>query len=347
MHKRILACIIVTSLCGIAAPAPTLQVLPWNGYQGAYSWTMDDFCSVTTSSLQWADSVAHARNLSFGFAIVTGSCKASDWAIAKAMVAHGAEPINHSFTHSCPDSSLCKGGPGWNAAAIQLETDSSTRLIQANTGYRPTFFTYPFGPGTLPAQASLVKQGYMGQMSYNLRSYANNGLNPFPIADGLKVEYDGRQPAAPDPSAKYQLFGMDPYADSAVSRKAWALRATHGVGDASYAPWTQAEFIKHLDHLAALRDRGLLWVATPSVVLKYCGMANALAWNLTLDAAGFHVQWTTPPELLAKYAGNLRVRVTGSWSVTQAGTKLTTTLDSLGTLVSVNPAAGNLTLLPR
>ncbi len=316
--------------------APTLAVLPWNGAKAAYSIIMDDYCSGTTESLRWADSVAFARQISVGFAIVAGSCQQTDWDIAKAMIAHGSEPVNHSLTHSDPAT--------W--AAGTEEITASTQAILVNTGVLPTFMAYPFDKATVTTQADLVAQGYLGARNYVTRTYGGKGFNSIASFNGIKAEYDARQPAAPDPNAVYQLYGMDAYADQAVTKGAWALRETHGVEDGSWGEWTKTEFIAHFDHLAMLQNQGDLWVAPPSKVIRYVNLAKQATWNLVAAPDAYEVQWGTSADTLARYGVPLRIQVSGTWKAFQGGVDLGATANAAGTVISANPALGTVRLVP-
>jgi len=328
--------------------APTLNVLPWNGAQGAYSLIMDDYCGTTTMSLQWADSVAYTRKVNIGFAVIAGECADIDWAFAKVMVAHGSEAVSHSTQHTCPDPAKCQGSTPWTAGSAQLllETDTSTQMIQANVGVRPTFFAYPFDAATVTTQNELKALNYLGARNYVTRTYAGKGFNALTSFNGMTAEYDARQPAAPDPNAVYQLYGMDAYADSAASKGSWALRETHGVDDGSWGAWTTAEFIAHIDHIAALRDQGKLWIAPPSRVIRYVNLSKKATWAIVPAADAYEVQWNTALDTLTRYAVPLRVQVSGSWKATQAGIDLGATVAAGMTLVSVDPSQGMLRLIP-
>jgi hypothetical protein len=325
--------------------APSISILPWNGAQGAYSIIMDDYCFGTTKSLQWADSIAFARQMSIGFAVVASKCQVADWAKATEMILHGSEPVNHSSKHTCADPSRCNGATPWLAGSTQLalEIDSSTQTIETNTGFRPTLFGYPYDVATDETQAELFALGYFATRSYTHRNHSYGGLNHAAYFDGFALDYDARAPLA---QIANQSFGMDEFADSAVSTGTWALRETHGVADNSYGPWTQAEFIAHFDHLAALRDQGKLWVAAPSKVIRYINLSSQATWNLVTAPDAFEIQWSTPVDTLARYGVPLRIQVTGAWKAFQAGIDLGATATATGTLISVNPALGTLRLVP-
>ena len=326
---------------------PTITVLPWNGAQGAYSIIMDDYCLQTSKSLQWADSVAYSHQLSIAFAVVAGRCTADDWAKAVVMIKHGSEAVNHSDKHTCSDPAHCQGSTPWLAGSAQLfyEVDTSTRLIQTNTGIRPTFFGYPFDVATDVTQDALKSLGYLGSRSYTHRNHSYGGLNQWipSYFDGFTTDYDARMPTA---MAASQMFGMNEIADSAITTKAWAVRETHGVADNSYAPWTQSEFIDHIEHLAALRDQGKLWVAPPSKVIRYIDLTAQLQWNISVASDAYEVQWNTAIDSLTRYAVPLRIQVSGSWKAVQAGKDLGATSAAGATLISVDPSQGTLRLIP-
>jgi hypothetical protein len=287
---------------------------------------MDDFCLATTTSLRWADSAAYARNMSIGFAIVTGSCQATDWATAKIMLGHGSEPVNHSFSHAA------------GATPVGLEVDSSTHMIETNTGFRPTFFGYPMDEGSDAAQAELKALGYLGSRSTTYTVWTDARFNKVAGFNGFTLAYE------PKSSPTYPQLS---YADSAVARGVWGLHESHGVADNSYNQWTShAEFETHLDHLAALRDKGDLWVAPPSKVIRYIKLSTLATWTLVQATGAFEIHWTTPADTLARYSVPLRLQVCGEWTATQSGTSLNATLSGGQTKISANPSLGTVRITP-
>jgi peptidoglycan/xylan/chitin deacetylase (PgdA/CDA1 family) len=332
---NILGLALAFSISSAKTNPPEISVLPWNGAKGAYSLIMDDFCmwDRINASLKWADSVANERKLNIGFAVATASCQAGEWATAKTMLEHGNELISHSVSHTHPKD--------WTGMS---EITNSTQTIFDHTGFRPTFFAYPFDEATDSTQAELVRQGYLGARNYVTRTYTGAGFNFAATLNGITAEYDARQPPPPDPNAQYQTYAMDAYADSAASKGAWALRETHGIEDGSWGAWSKPEFIAHLDHLVQLRDRGELWIATPSTVIRYANLSRQAQWRVTKISNTYEVQWTTPKDSLARYGTPLRILVGGKWKATLAGKNLDVKITAEGTQISVNPTWGILRL---
>lgn len=314
---------------------PTAELLPWNGYQAAYSIIMDDFCMGTTSSLTQAEADAYARGLVISVALVTGSCSEEEWAVAKTMVEHGSEIVNHSDSHTNAEM--------LTATDIEIEAGHSTALIQEKTGVRPEFFGYPFDFATNEFQDALKSLGYLGSRSYNKRSHSNQGFNKTTLVDGFKVEYDARQNAA---NLQYQVYGMQEYVDLAIEKQMWAIRETHGVADNSYGYWENDEFISHLDYLASQQNAGKLWVTTPSKALRYVQLAKQLTWEFVATPTAYEVHWTTIADSLTKYATPIKLRFSGNWTVQQNDIDMGAMRADGFTSVSVNPALGILRLIP-
>jgi hypothetical protein len=313
-------------------PSPGVVILDWNGYKGAYSIIMDDFCMATSVELQAAEAIAFARGLTIAFAIVTSYCTPADWTAARAMIAHGSEAVNHSTTHTDPG--------GWANGTTEIST--STQAILTNTSVKPTFFAYPFDNATAVTAADIASQGYLGARSYVTCTYRDGGFNNISSFNGLTLEYDSVQPVGSATPAK---FTLDAYADQAVLKKAWAVRATHGL-DAGYAFITTADFTAHFDHLATLRNQGDLWVAPPSTVIRYVNLTKNLTWNLVQNGTGYDIQWNISAANLTKFAVPLRIKILGAWRAFQGGVNLGATVTSAGTIFSANPALGNVQLMP-
>jgi hypothetical protein len=315
--------------------APTIRILPWNGAKGAYSLIMDDFGAWgangthASTPLIWADSVAHLRQLPIAFAIVTGDCQPDEWAAAKIMMQHGSEPVNHSATHSQTE-----------------DPTASTNTIEAELGYRPTFYGYPYDVSTPAIQATLKTLGYIGSRSSNVdTSWPFKQFNAATHTDGFTIVFDARRP--PPAGTYFYADKMDAYADSAVSRGEWAFRETHGIADGSYGEWTsKTEFLNHMNHLASLRDKGDLWVSTPSTILRYINLSIQATWKMVTKADAHELQWTIPTDTLGRYSVPLRLEVCGEWSATQGSTNLNATISAGQTKFSANPSLGTVKLTP-
>jgi hypothetical protein len=328
-----------------AAPGsePALNLLPWNGAQGAYSIIMDDFCAATTNSLAWAATEASNRGFGIGFAVIAGQCDEAEWEIARQLIVLGSEAINHSLRHSCADITKCNGTTPWitGSDALFSEVDSSTQLIEVNTGVRPTFFGYPFDVAHDDAQKRLQELGYLGSRSWSHRTYTSGGFNRLNMINGFRVEYDARQPAN---MAQYQNYEMDDYATQAASKQAWAIRETHGIDDGSYGAWTAAEFTAHLDHIAQLQTQKQLWVAPPSTVLKYVNLSQQLTWTTQQLENAWQVIWSTPADTLQKYNTNIRISIPGNWVGFQNSAPLESYPSATSTDILVDPSKGNISL---
>ena len=312
---------------------PVVTVLPWNGAKGAYSLIMDDYGgwgaggTRSATPLIWAESEAYARQLTMAVAVIT-TCTHDEWLALKLMIQHGSEAVNHSLTHVASE-----------------DPTASTQLMKDSLGVSPTFYGYPYDISTPAIQATLKALGYLGSRSSNVdTSWPFRQFNAPTLTDGFSIVFDGRRP--PPPGTYYYSDKMDEYADSAVAKGMWAIRETHGIADGTYGEWSsQAEFSSHLDHLAALRDQGKLWVAPPSRVLRYLNLANKGTWSVARTADAYEVHWSNPADTLARYAVPLRLQVCGSWSASQGGVDLGATTTAGQTFVSVDPSQGNLRLV--
>ncbi|KAF0811803.1 hypothetical protein IGB42_03613 [Andreprevotia sp. IGB-42] len=270
-----------TPLPQVPARIGAVKVDTWrNGATGAYSMVHDDFCSggtITPSQINIADPELTKRGLVAAFATITGWCNAGNWSSAKTFIAHGHEIASHSRNHPAGSTT----DAAWVSSA---EINGSLNDIATNLdGYQATYFVWPNDTATDAAATYLRAQpGYLGGRATNRDLGGNNieyiglpaGVNPANFADPYFVKWD-----LFTRSGIYSLYPqgseiLNLHVDAAIAQGGWATRTMHGISDTAttadgYEPVPVARYTGHLDYVKSKVDAGLLWVATPSTVIRY------------------------------------------------------------------------------
>jgi hypothetical protein len=266
------------------AQTPTVSYATWkDNAKAAYTLVHDDFGAVQTPGIvNYADTIAYNRGVKFCFGAITGDCDANDWADARRMMTHGHEVINHSHTHRCAFQ------PGWcdlvyTPAEFPVELDGSTTLIEQGAGVRPRFFIHPFDLSTTEVLDRLKSLGYLGA-----RSGTQGTLNQADFKDYFNLNY-----FVHDPTSNLTL--LNDAVQQAVVSGGYAMREVHGVGDASWASVSVADYRAHMDFVKGHIAVGNLWSATASEAITYkmqkdaytpTVVYNAVAKTLTINFAG-------------------------------------------------------------
>jgi len=242
-------------------------VAPFRGAAtGAYTIMHDDLCDYNIDSLfDVAEPELNARGLKAAFGVIVQRCQGrSVWAKVNAMVEHGHEIMNHSWTHE--DIGL--------GADIAVQVDQATMVLNQNLTYGPAkFFIFPYDSFTDEVVAHLATLGYSGARA------GSKGLNQADFGDGLRVMFD----VYGGENSIYNAQGdiLKYYVDLAISNAGWAVREFHGIADETFDPIPTADYQAHLDYIKSKVDTNELWVDTPSSVINYrfarmhCGNAVA------------------------------------------------------------------------
>ncbi|SMC16199.1 Carbohydrate binding domain-containing protein [Andreprevotia lacus DSM 23236] len=349
-------------ITGTPTPIPTVvparigavKVDTWrNGATAAYSMVHDDFCYsvVTQTQVAIADPELTKRGLVAGFGAITGQCLPTDWATAQTFIAHGHEIVDHSRSHPL-------GGSGDASWVNSVQISDSRQDIATNLGgYQATYFIWPNDTATDAAQAYLRSApGYLGGRGTNRDLGGGNieyigapvGINAANFTDPYMVKWD-----LFTISGQYSLYPMGSeilnlHVDAAIAQGGWATRTMHGVSDNAtdgYEPVPVARYKAHLDYVKSKVDAGLLWVATPSSVIRYRFARDYCA--PALSSNGGQVDFPATDANCVKYATPLSLEFTvagNSVTLSQAGKVLTA--KSLGNSVyrvDVLPTAGSVT----
>lgn len=233
--------------------APTVQAEgPWpGGARAAYSIIHDDVGDPSADGVfEHGLRELEARGLLCGLAVVVEPAqKRGLLGTLRDAVARGHEAINHSWSHQ--NLTECRD--------YATEVDQARSVLEAGIGQRVPFFAFPFDEFDETAVAHLRAAGYRGARA------GARGLNPLLPVDDFAVSFDTYGP-------DYSLYEGDvltAYLDDAMQKGGWAVRELHGVADQSWESVPLDRYRAHLDDVAARVQRGELWVAPPSAVLKW------------------------------------------------------------------------------
>lgn len=317
------------------------------GANGAYSLLHDDLCAyITDGQINYAHPELAKRNLVAAFGIISSKCAEYHWTAAKNFIAYGHEIFSHTRNHNDANTAA------WDSVA---EIQGATQDIAAKLNYTVSYFAWPSDIAPDAPLAYLRSQAnFIGGRAPNRVApdgtiqYGNAaGVNQFDFADPFQVKWDlftnsGIWSLYPQGSEILNL-----HVDAAINAGGWATRTAHGVNDSSWETIPLARYTGHLDYVKSKVDAGLLWVATPSQVIRY---RNARQYCLpVLNGTLNGVTFNTSAAECQKYRSNITLQLnpinaTAPLTVTQAGKTLTAVKKNGQFLVDVDPFAGPLTL---
>jgi len=229
-----------------------------DGKTGAYSLIHDDFGAGYAHGIEdYADSIAYNRGIPISFAVIAGECGKEDWNKAKEMIQHGHQVLNHTMKHKCGQANNWCSFGNWDEKDFDVEIDSSTSLIEKNTGKHPAFFIFPFDLFTDTMVAYLKHKHYAGA-----RAGQQNLVHESSIEDPFRLNFTVFRP-------EQDASVLNSFANEAVQKKSWAIRVVHGVNDESWASISLSDYRAHLDYLKKLSNTHSLWVANLSDVVLY------------------------------------------------------------------------------
>jgi peptidoglycan/xylan/chitin deacetylase (PgdA/CDA1 family) len=332
------SCLSLTSL-----NSQTASFANWkDNKKAAYTIVHDDFGDYVTGIYDYAYPIATARGIRFSFGAITGNCGATEWTKARTMIANGHECINHSHSHRCGGAaSDCTGVLSYGQSGFGLELDTSTKLIERNTGVRPLFFIHPYDAHTQTVLNYLKNNlGYIGSRA------GTGALNTTNFTNYMNLNFYGF-----DNSAN-AIASLKTTVDEAIAANAYLMREFHGVDDPSYGAITSANYTAHLDYVKTQSDNGLLWAAPVSEVITYKMQRDAytIATAYTASTGTLNVNFTNTKTLNTAV---LRTPVTvnvnlgtivGTFTATQGGKSVPVSQN--GNIISFNvyPYQGNVVL---
>lgn len=346
-----------------------VQVTSWlNGAKGAHTLAHDDYCSPTTSGLeQYALPELNKRGLNASFGVIASNCTEAQWQQMKADAALGHEFFNHTLTHMGEFNDSAQAMPNWQAEA---EIKQAHDLVLAKTGLKLTFVAFPFDLASDATRSYVQSLGYLGmraaQALYNGKPAGRNGSGHQPVEvfnwgnnsnNPFFVKWD-----AYDQKCTWSLYeaagsagkGVCPstpndilirHAQNAIDNGTWTYRTMHGVADASWQAVPLEQYTTYLDFLKKKVDRGELWVATPSDVLRY----RATRANCGVQIHDNQITFDTSKPECSQYASviTLDLALNGAFSSAEQqgiALPLQPTATANHWYVNVNPLNGPVTL---
>jgi len=255
------------------------EVTTWrNGAVAAYSIIHDDACGYGLDSLfDVADPALRERGLHAGFGVIVSNCEERElWNPVNAMAEYGHEIINHSWSHAAgiPD----------DPAVWPTEIEMSTTVLAKNLrGQAVDFFIFPYDAFNDAVVAELEALDYLGVRA------GTRGVNDAEFVDDMRIMFDAY---GPDGASIYPDDTMAAYLDAAEASGGWALRELHGIDGDLWGAIPAADYLAHLDDVAARIGRGTIWMDTPTQVVRYrharaaCGLPTVSGSALTYEAQG-------------------------------------------------------------
>ncbi len=277
--------------------------------KGAYSLIHDDMCGAQYSGIQdHAVPALERAGLTAGLAPIAGECEDNAvWDLVTDAERRGHEIVSHSFTHVqvTPENA-------------QHEVTDAKAAFDAHIVNPISFYVFPYDYFTSQTIAAVGASGHLGARAGNRDD--NDGFNMPPVNGAeplrdLEAEFD----VWPRSYSKYALFFPDDiltvHAYNAMERGGWALREFHTVmadgADAStqgFGPIALSAYERHLAFLKDAWDKGVLWTAPPTAVVRYRHARTACKASVTGDSISFDatsaecVKYATPVSVIVTTA---------------------------------------------
>lgn len=315
--------------------------------KAAYSMVHDDYCGALLHGIQEnAMPAAVQAGVKLGIGAIAGECEDNDaWNLIAEAEMQGHEIISHSYTHVniTPEN-------------ISHEVRDAKSMLDAHTQKPISYFVYPYDFFTAQTIASVGSAGHIGARAGSRDD--NDGFNNPPInsADPVK-DLEGEFDVWPRSYSKYALFFPEEmlkvHVFNAIERGGWALREFHSVmpdgADPTQHGFGPIEVSAYKRHLAFLRDawdKGVLWTAPPSTIVRYRHARSACRASVSGDKITFDTSMSD----CTTYATPISVIVTTGTDVpridgTQDGEPvLTRKLGPSRFSVTANPTKGPVAL---
>ncbi len=274
----------------------TVEIARWRGNTtAAYSIIHDDACGAGNYGIHMnADTIAYNRGLVIGAGAIVKSCvelaAGADkqiWEKLERMIQHGHEMISHSWQHD--DATFEHWG-------VQKDViDSKATLEQNITGCTVTFFVFPYDNYNDSALNQLRDNGYLGARA-GIAPQQDRGVNTeFENFDPFRANFDAfclTEEASIYAAQVGNANTLKAYLDDAIAKKGWALQEMHEVGSGElWGHIRVPDYQAHMDYVRMQVERGIVWNAVPTDVVKYivtkdrCGTASVTDNILTFSSS--------------------------------------------------------------
>jgi hypothetical protein len=318
----------------LRAQGITVEKNRWKGgAKAALTIIHDDLCAGTAGIYNYADTIAHNRGIAFGTGAIVGSC-GGQYGKIDGLVEHGHEIVSHSWSHA-------NAYNGWNA---DNEITKSKQTLEANMTRQKVvdYFIFPYDRYKAGDIANLKAAGYLS---------ARTGPQSWEDDSGVTVKLSTFTPF----NATYFFIyhpkegnkGVEKHATEAIAAGGWANQEFHGIADGSYdAVPSAAAYREYLDWLKGKRDAGDLWIAPPTVVVRYIMTFNGAGEpqidgnRLTFPASAVLPKYNTAITLTLTVPG-----APATLTASQGESFLRVTSKGAGKfLVEVDPTKGTVTI---
>jgi hypothetical protein len=315
--------------------------------KGAYSFVHDDYCGPQLHGIQdHALPLLAQHGVRAGIGAIAGQCEANAaWDLLARAEATGNEIVSHSHNHvNITTGNVAEEVVGAKAALDQ----HSARPI--------SYYVFPYDYFTPQTIAAVAAAGHIGARA-GIRD-DNNGFDNPPINSAMPVmDMETEFDVWPRSYSKYALFFPEEvlkvHVFNAIERGGWAMREFHSVmpdgADPSqhgFGPIEVTPYTRHLAFLQDAWDKGVLWTAPPSEVIRYRHARTSCRASVSGDMITFDA---SHPDCV-KYATPISVIVTTATDVpridgTQAGqTVLSRKLGPSRFSVTADPTKGPVSL---
>ena len=263
--------------------------------KAAYTIIHDDLCNTECSGIyEHADTIAFNRGLRFGSGAIVKLCVDEGdymWEHLRTLAAHGHEIVAHSWDHGAAIDL------GWEPESWSVDTDvvMTREIIEENVpGAQVTYFIFPYDAYSDQRLDELKEHGYLGARAGKVVYDNDRGVNIFldtfdPFrgcyfdAYMSKAEQDEINALPEDQRYTVSIYNDDKddielqHLDSALATGGWSIQEIHSVDDTPPWGWGHMSIKKYralLDRVRKKMDAGLLWMDTPTAVVKYIVTKN-------------------------------------------------------------------------
>jgi len=316
---------------------------------------------------EYADTIAFNRGLKLGLGAIVKFCEEQGdpmWNHLKTFVSHGHEIVCHSYDHGSPIDL------GWEPESWSVDTDvvMTKQLIEKNVpGARVTYFIFPFDAYNDRRLNEIKQNGYLGARAGKVMYENDRGIgidftsfDPFTScyfdAYMSKAEQDEIDALPEQERYTVSIYNDDrddieiQHVDSAIQTGGWSIQELHSVDDSQPWGWGHISVKKYrnlLDYVRKKQDAGLVWMDTPTSIIKYIMTKNQCGTTVFKDNL---VHFSSADSIDKNYATEITLLVTTSGnppkiSGIQNSTRSAAT--RIGTnrfIMNIEPAKGDVTL---
>lgn len=344
-----------------------VSIAKWkNNAKAAYTITHDDLCDSSTFGIfENADTIAYNRGIKFGTGAIVKNCVNEGeymWDHVRRLSEHGHEIMSHSWDHgSCVDL-------GWTPEAWDLDTDvvMSREVIEKNVpGAKVTYMAFPFDAYNDQRKAEIRDRGYLGSRSGKIMYDTDRGvISEYESFDPFSSCYFDSYYSKKEQDIIYtepDTYSISVYnddnddveiqhLDTAIAIGGWSIQEMHSVADKEPWGWghiTIAKYRALCDYAKSKVDAGLLWIETPTAVIKYI-MTNNQAGDAVLT--NNTISFSTPDKIDKRYATDITLIIKTSMNPKEiVGTQgnvviIARKVDRNQYLLDVNPLMGDIVL---